>query len=153
MDLLKVGIHPSCPGQRHLHPSKADLYPGSDSGHLSQRDTDHGGCRAGTPLVSQPQTGLAELPWGDRLPSATKLCQGPRHQGYRRQETLNPALPSTWGPIYNQGPSEAPRPGRADGYFRETQRLDPCLPQPLPPQHRCPHIPEGTIFLKAFQKL
>lgn len=35
----QIGVHPSCPGQWHLHPRLADPFPGSDSGHLSQRVT------------------------------------------------------------------------------------------------------------------
>lgn len=39
VDEQEVGVHPSCPGQRHLHPRMADPFPGSDSGRLSQRVT------------------------------------------------------------------------------------------------------------------
>lgn len=39
VDGQEVRVHPSCPGQRHFHPRTADPFPGSDSGHLSQRVT------------------------------------------------------------------------------------------------------------------
>lgn len=69
---------PQLPGQPHLHPRTADPFPGSDSGHLSQRDADCGGCRAGTPPVSWPQAGLAELPRGIELPPALSCAKDPK---------------------------------------------------------------------------
>lgn len=55
------------PGQYPHHTGTADPFPGSDSGHLSQYDA---GPEAVGPrsCCVQPQTGLAMLPSGDRIP-------------------------------------------------------------------------------------
>ena len=110
VDKQEVGIHPSYPGQPYLHPRTADLFPGSDSGHLSQHDADHRGCRAGTLLVSWPQTGLAKLPWGDGLSPALR-CAKDLKTGLQEPEDTrsHPAL--HLGAVHNQGPSKALRPG------------------------------------------
>ena len=129
VDRQEVRVHPSYPGQRHLHPPYADPFPASESGHLSQCDAGHGGHRAGTLLVSRPQTGLAELlPFGDELPAAAELCQGPRHQGSGSRQIPDTAPPLLLGTIYNRGPFEALRPGWATGGLGEQRDKAPAGP-------------------------
>lgn len=104
----------------------------SDSGHLSQHDAGHRGCRARTPWVPGHRQTWQNCP-GDTgsllLLSHTK-DPGTRAAGARRHLILPCPL---LGGRPHWGPSEVLRPGRAAGCFREQRGWAHDCPGPCSP--------------------